>query len=281
MTNSLLPPAVNPEPSLRPAKISREVVTNCLCSACGVCTSPLPVRRRSWRFTNRSTASFYQGSEGPTRKDLAVQNGRAEALLSFAGGWLAGLSRHLDIGCSAGVLLQWFQRAYDCKPAGIEPGRAYREYARAQGLNVFASLDELRAARLPRFDLVSLAHVLEHLPDPVEYLAALRADLLLPDGWLLLEVPNLYAHDSFEIAHLVSYSPHTLSQALQKSGYEIVASQRHGQPRSRLIPLYLTVLAARIRSGSFPAHPDANLEAPDAPPPPADLAVPTPGVDSV
>jgi hypothetical protein len=88
-----------------------------------------------------------------------------------------------------------------------------------------------------------MAHVLEHLPDPVRYLAGLRESLLERDGWLLIEVPNLYAHDSFEIAHLVSFSAHTLRQTLGRAGFEIVALEAHGRPRSRILPLYLTTLA--------------------------------------
>jgi len=63
------------------------------------------------------------------------------------------------------------------------------------------------------------------------------------DGWLLIEVPNLYCHDSFEIAHLISFSAHTLRQTIQRSGYEIVILESHGRPRSELLGLYLTVLA--------------------------------------
>jgi hypothetical protein len=88
-----------------------------------------------------------------------------------------------------------------------------------------------------------MAHVLEHLPDPVGYLISLREQYLLPQGWLLIEVPNLYCHDSFEIAHLASYSMHTLCQTLLRSGFEIFKHQSHGRPRSELLGLYLTVLA--------------------------------------
>jgi len=85
--------------------------------------------------------------------------------------------------------------------------------------------------------------VLEHLPDPVGYLVEIRQRELSGSGWLLLEVPNLYAHDCFEVAHLVSFSPHTLTQVVEKAGYELVALEPHGRPRSELIPLYLTLLA--------------------------------------
>jgi len=194
--------------------------------------------------------SLYQGSAGPNPKDLAVQRARADSLYAFASARMKQVERHLDIGSSAGLLLQRFQQAYGCHAVGIEPGDAYREYARQQGVWMYASLEELSAAGEPVFDLISLAHVLEHLPDPVAYLADLRARLLAPEGWLLVEVPNLYAHDSFEIAHLVSYSAATLRQTLGKAGFEVIALEQHGRPRSAWVPLYLTALA---RPGANPA----------------------------
>jgi hypothetical protein len=91
-----------------------------------------------------------------------------------------------------------------------------------------------------------MIHVLEHLPDPVATLRSLRQERLAPTGWLLVEVPNLYAHDCFEVAHLSSFSAHTLRQMLQKSGYSLVTLQQHGRPRSRVLPLYLTALARPV-----------------------------------
>jgi hypothetical protein len=139
---------------------------------------------------------------------------------------------------------------------GIEPGTTYRQYARSLGLQVYSSLVELQSAGLPSFNLVSMMHVLEHLPDPVEYLQNLRTHILEPDGWLLLEVPNLYGHDCFEVAHLLSFSAHTLGQVIQKAGYRIIQLRAHGQPRSQLIPLYLTLLAQPDNSPHYLSKPD-------------------------
>lgn len=224
-------------------------VVNRVCQSCGlVYQSPRMTEAELSAFYEAEYRQLYQGSQGPDAKDLSVQGRRAEALLAFCKGRLPTVKRHLDIGCSAGLLLQSFQRAYGCQALGVEPGAAYREYARQQGLGVYATLDELRSDEMPRFDLISLAHVLEHLPDPVRYLVELHGDLLEPGGWLLVEVPNLFAHDSFEVAHLVAYSAHTLTQTLGKAGFEICAMEAHGRPRSQVLPLYLTALA----------HPAAN-----------------------
>lgn len=243
-------------------RFRERVVSYRLCSGCGlVYQSPRMTAVESESFYQQEYRQLYQGSEGPSPKDLVAQRGRAESLLAFTTKKLNQVERLLDIGCSAGLLLQRFQQAYSCRAIGVEPGRAYLDYARAQGLEVYESLETLRqhivGAGLdikqtngrdrqtrPYFDLISMAHVLEHLPDPVGYLIALRQDWLQPGGHLLIEVPNLYAHDCFEVAHTMAFSTHTLLETVRCAGYEPLEVQQHGLPRSRLIPLYITLLVA-------------------------------------
>jgi len=237
-------------------------ITNRLCSECGlVYQSPRMSGSELDAFYQEEYRQLYQGDQGPTAKDLKVQSLRASSLLAFVRERIPGVSRHLDIGCSAGTLLQQFQVSYHSQPVGVEPGAAYRQYAQGLGLPVYASLEELQAGDPAPFDLVSMAHVLEHIPEPVAYLDSLRSHLLASEGWLLLEVPNLYAHDCFEIAHLVSYSPNTLRQAVQKAGFEVLAFKQHGQPRSEIIPLYLTLLArpAADRNNLYPVTPERGV----------------------
>ncbi len=206
---------------------------------------------QSPRMTDAELADFYQaeyrqlyqGSSGPNFKDLAIQRERARVLVEFVRPAITPGIRHLDIGCSSGLLLQGFSEAFQAFPTGIEPGEAYRNYAQASGLTVYPSQDALLADQPERFGLISMAHVLEHVTEPVPYLRGLREQLLTPEGWLLLEVPNLYAHDSFEVAHLLAFSPHTLGQTVQQAGYRVKYLRQTGLPRSRLIPLYLQLLA--------------------------------------
>jgi 2-polyprenyl-3-methyl-5-hydroxy-6-metoxy-1,4-benzoquinol methylase len=236
-------------------------VINRICQACGlVYQSPRMTDAELAAFYSGEYRQLYQGGEGPDAKDLAVQGKRAESLLAFCQGRLPGARRYLDIGCSAGLLLESFRKAYGCQVVGVEPGEAYREFARQSGLEVVATLDALSPAESARFDLISLAHVLEHMSDPVHYLANLRESLLEPDGWLLVEVPNLYAHDSFEVAHLIAYSAHTLRGVLSQAGFEVVALESHGRPRSRLLPLYLTLLARPAKAPAVPqVQPEGNV----------------------
>lgn len=229
-------------------------VTNRTCANCGlVFQSPRMSDEELATFYRQEYRQLYQGDREPAAKDLALQRLRAQALSDFIKLSDARPTIHLDIGCSAGLLLERFRDDFGCQPTGIEPGDAYRAYAQRRGLDVFASPDELQPVVTNRFDLVSLIHVLEHLPDPVTYLTDLRLKFMTADGWLLVEVPNLYAHDCFEIAHLTSYSPHTLQQTIEKAGFTIQLFQAHGKPRSSLIPLYLTLLARPINLIHDPA----------------------------
>ena len=217
-------------------------VVNRLCGNCGlVFQSPRMTAGELNDFYASEYRQVYQGEAGPTQKDLFVQNGRAESLLEFISQYQVNPTKYLDIGCSSGTLLKRLQDWFKCEAVGVEPGEAYREYASSQGLTVYADLSDIDENS--EFDLISMAHVLEHLAAPVEYLAEIRKEYLTPSGWLLIEEPNLYSHDSFEIAHMTSFSAHTLSEVFRKAGYEVVAIKKHGQPRSKLLPLYLTILA--------------------------------------
>jgi len=219
-------------------------IFNRKCETCGfVFQSPRMNSLELEAFYAREYRQAYQGDEGPNRKDLLIQNGRAAGLFAFVKDFVPKVSRHLDIGCSAGILLEVFRDHYSSQPVGVEPGDSYREHAKSLGLTVYEDIEPLVREDGEPFDLISMAHVLEHIPDPAAYLTEIRQNLLTPGGYLLVEVPNWYAHDSFETAHMSSFSIHTLGQTLKKSGFSILESMKHGMPRSKLLPLYLTILA--------------------------------------
>ncbi len=234
-------------------------VVNRLCENCGlVFQSPRMTPDELDDFYAREYRQVYQGEEGPTKKDLFVQNGRADSLLAILSKNKVNPKSYLDIGCSSGILLQRFRDHFACDVIGVEPGDAYRKYAQKQGITVYEDITDLSESG---FDLISMAHVLEHLPDPVAYLAELRKDYLTPSGWLLIEVPNLYSHDSFEIAHMTSFSEHTLRQILSKAGFQVVALKKHGHPRSKILPLYLTALVQPQDEGvkEYEVRPERNV----------------------
>jgi len=226
-------------------------IENQICSHCGfVFQNPRMSGQQLSDFYNQSYRELYQGQANPTERDLHIQRERSGHLLKILKGNVHLVSRHLDIGSSAGVLLKTVEAYYNCSSVGVEPGDAYRKFARDFDIDVYSSLQKIRDDNLGPFDLISMVHVLEHIPDPVSYLSELRELYLDQDGYLLLEVPNLFFHDSFEIAHMSAFSKHSLSQTLMKSGYSIVESIAHGLPRSKLIPLYLTILAKPVKNAT-------------------------------
>ncbi len=195
-------------------------------------------------FYQETYRRVYQESEEPTPKDLWVQKRRALNSITFLKDkGLNSVGNALDIGASAGVLLDAFKAAYGCQVTGVEPGRVYRSFAQSKGLHMVSSLEELVNAKPKRFDLVSLMHVLEHLVDPLGTLKTLSQDLMTKDGRLLIGVPNFYAHDSYELAHLICFTPHSLRELVQQAGFEVLTVKAHGYHRSKLLKLYLTLLA--------------------------------------
>jgi SAM-dependent methyltransferase len=237
------------EPFERQTDDGREL-TYILCSTCGmVIQSP--------RMSEEDLAEFYaagyrlavQGTEGATEKDLRMQAGRARHLVEFCRGIVPTVSRHLDIGSSSGALLRAFGRKYGSTGVGVEPGAAYREIARKRGTRTVSALEELERPSQGSFDLVSIIHVLEHLPDPVGYLRRLRETWMAPNGRLLVEVPHLFGHRGTELSHLWVFSPRTLRQTLELAGFRVLKVRTHGVPRSPALRLYLTAVAQAL-----PAH---------------------------
>lgn len=215
------------------------------CENCGLIFQSVEKSRTSDPdFYSKTYRKIYQSSAEPTAKDLWVQEQRAAHLVGLLRIFhLDQPARILDIGASTGVLLQSFQQAFDSEVVGVEPGDAYRVYAQQHGVAMFPSLDSLIEADTEKFDLVSLIHVLEHLPDPVGYLRQIRQQVLSEQGILLVEVPNFYAHDSYELAHLACFTPHTLREVVKQAGFRVVFSYGHGVPRSSRLSLYLTLIA--------------------------------------
>jgi len=218
-------------------------VENRICLSCGfVFQSPRMTAAETNDFYAAEYRKLYQGSSAPSPKDLAVQEQRADFLAAFTKKYVKQVSRVLDIGCSAGLLMKALNHTFGCNPVGIEPGNAYRDVAAKTGFKTYATLQDMKTAGEARFDLISMAHVLEHIPDPLAYLVALREQYLSPDGFLLLEVPNLYIHDCFEVAHLSSFSTYSLRRMVAKAGFAVMVMEKHGRPRSNILPYYLTVL---------------------------------------
>lgn len=227
-------------------------LTYCSCNKCGLVYQSSRISETALdEFYAHEYRQIYQGDEKVNNSVLLIQNLRAENLIKFVQGEISKPCSVLDIGCSSGVLLKQFEDEFACDIAGVEPGQRYREYAESLGVDVFSSVDILMQERKTQFDLIVLAHVLEHLPSPVSFLNNIREKLLAENGLLLIEVPNLYGHDSFELAHFITFSQRSLLNLLAKTGFKLDKVNTHGFPRSRILPLYITALFSPVTSESI------------------------------
>lgn len=138
--------------------------------------------------------------------------------------------RWLDVGTGSGDILDVLgSRA--ARAVGIEPNSADRAAARARGLDVRHAVEEIAGES---FDVITLFHVLEHLPDPLAMLRQLAA-LLAPRGLILIEVPHardmlLAEYDcaafrAFTLwsEHLVLHTRDSLAAVIAAAGLECQA----------------------------------------------------------
>jgi SAM-dependent methyltransferase len=144
-----------------------------------------------------------------------------QALLGRPASWI------LNVGCGNGEWLAALRkRGWDAYSTDLSP--AAITLARAKGLNAYQG--DLVSAAFPDgfFDVVTLWHVLEHVPDPkAEILEA--AWILKGGGLLVVEVPN---GDSLTLSifrgywyhldiprHLQFFGPRSLERLVTKAGF--------------------------------------------------------------
>jgi 2-polyprenyl-3-methyl-5-hydroxy-6-metoxy-1,4-benzoquinol methylase len=218
-----------------------------VCRRCGfVFMSPRFSDDDLSRFYERDYRVSYLGTEGQTSENIETQDRRSEHLATFVARHVPRAQHILDIGCSTGQLLTTLRASLGAQTAtGVEPSNAHRSTAAARQIDAYASLEELERTSTMLFDVVSMSHVLEHIADPAAMLERIRTRLLSARGVLLLEVPNIYGSQSYEVAHLLCYSPETLQLQLERAGFRIIDQRVHSIPRHVRGRSYITVLARR------------------------------------
>jgi SAM-dependent methyltransferase len=147
---------------------------------------------RQTRFDARQLAELYRAMDARVyqaqltgRRKTAARHLRIVQQYRRAG-------RILDVGCASGLFLT-LAMAAGFDPTGVEPSDVLRSQAQAAlGENGRVLRGTLEQAPLAAacFDAITLWDVLEHVPDPLAMLLKCR-DLLKPDGYLFLNVPDL------------------------------------------------------------------------------------------
>jgi len=103
----------------------------------------------------------------------------------------------LDVGAGTGDFLNTAKdKGWDIQ--GVEPNQNARELARSKNVLLKESLDEFSGQQ---FDVITLWHVLEHLPNLKDTIQQIE-NLLTPGGTLIIAVPN---YNSFDAKHYKSF----------------------------------------------------------------------------
>ena len=144
--------------------------------------------------------------------------------------------RLLDVGCSTGFFLNAARLSFEVE--GVEPSRWAREFAREK-LKLKVDHTTLDEAKFPdgRFDAVTLNDVIEHVPDPLSLLKEVHR-ITRPGGIIYVMTPDIDSLSAkllggrwwgLRPAHIYYFSTDTLTDLLEKAGYERLFAGSYGR----------------------------------------------------
>lgn len=145
----------------------------------------------------------------------------------------------LDIGCGAGTLVN-MASGLGIEAYGYDKCTESISYAKLHHVGTYMSdLSQFNS----QVNVISMVHVLEHIHNPIEYLAEIR-NRLTNDGLLYIAVPNLGSFNSvlgrwyestlFDPDHLTAFHQKGLEDTMRSAGYRIVVSGKKMYPGNLL-----------------------------------------------
>jgi 2-polyprenyl-3-methyl-5-hydroxy-6-metoxy-1,4-benzoquinol methylase len=219
------------------------------CSGCDLLyVAPRPVYDRQF------IEDMYEGEDDGVKGYEKVADFREHALtyyhsmdlLSQAEEFLPGKGSFLDVGCNRGYLV-FAANERGWAASGVDISKRAVDFCKSKGIDVHC--EDITAAPASRqYDLVACCHVIEHVPDPVVFLNALK-DRMKDKGMLVIEIPNILGLDLrlkrwLEQAGLKKtriHSPHHLYEftytafrnLAEKCGLEIIACYTYSRHRRK------------------------------------------------
>jgi 2-polyprenyl-3-methyl-5-hydroxy-6-metoxy-1,4-benzoquinol methylase len=157
----------------------------------------------------------------------------------------------LDIGAGTGEFLS-VARQDGWKTIGVEPSDKARAIAKNKGVSFVEQTSELESHS---FDVISMWHVLEHVPDLKQQIKELKR-LLKPNGTLIIAVPNFKSFDAkhygkfwaaYDVPiHFWHFSKTTIKKLFQKEEMQLV----------KILPMkfdsfYVSLLSEKYKTGKM------------------------------
>ncbi|WP_460935544.1 class I SAM-dependent methyltransferase [Spirosoma humi] len=220
----------------------------------------------SFRLTNprpdaQSIGSYYKSDQYVSHNDNSgglintayrlVRNYTLQSKLNLINQLNGKPGKILDVGCGTGAFLETC-RTGGWQVTGMEPDPDARAIAVEKlKAEIKPSLSALSGSQ--PFDIISLWHVLEHIPDLNDTIQALY-QLLTKKGTLLIAVPNSDSYDAqyfkqywaaYDVPrHLHHFTPSTIKLLFNKHGFTLV-----NQKPMVFDAFYIAMLSTRYRSG--------------------------------
>lgn len=203
-----------------------------LCEHCGLVQQrDIPSDQELRSYYSHHYRSDYKNTYVPKSKYIYRAGIAAKNRLNFLRFGAKNLALRqgatwLDIGAGGGeVVYAARQAGFDAQ--GIEPNEGYSDFAR-QHYDVVVQTSHLDQIQDKTYDIISLFHVLEHMPNPLVAFEKL-ASLINRNGLLVIEVPNIEQADAspsniFFKAHLFYFSAATLIACASKHFEPLVIS---------------------------------------------------------
>lgn len=224
------------------------------CSVCGLrLTNPRP--------DNKSIGNYYKSENYISHNDKSggfissiyrtVRNYTLDYKLRLIKKVNSGKGKLLDVGCGTGAFLE------SCKGdgwqiAGVEADEKVRMLTQEKlEIQIAQDLSEIHTSE--SFNIITLWHVLEHIPNLNDTIKQLSL-LLAPNGTLVIAVPNSNSYDAtyfkeywaaYDVPrHLYHFTPHTIQKLFNKYNLRLI------ETRPMVFDaFYIAMLSTRYRTG--------------------------------
>jgi 2-polyprenyl-3-methyl-5-hydroxy-6-metoxy-1,4-benzoquinol methylase len=224
------------------------------CNACGFrLTNPRP--------DNKSIGNYYKSENYISHNDESsglinsiyriVRSYTLRAKLRLIERLNGGVGKLLDVGCGTGSFLE------SCKSngwqiTGVETDATVRIIAQDKlKVQVHQDLSEIPSS--DSFDIITLWHVLEHVPNLNDTVIRLSMHLA-PNGTLLVAVPNSNSFDAYYFKeywaaydvprHLYHFTPSTIEKLFKKLKLQLIETKP-----MVFDAFYIAMLSTRYQTG--------------------------------